>query len=146
MHNYKPSPIQWYPNVHFKCLNGDRRSLSPTILGIVIEATSTSVNSAKPNFTPIGVNSALDKLQSYLPQQRRLCFRRCLSVCLLATLCRFAQIFRGWQWANEQRLNFGDDRITDPDSDLYRRTGKTCLGTGMHCPSASSWFCNLSQI
>jgi len=31
-------------------------------------------------------------------------------------------------------------RITDPDTDPdpYRNTGKTCLGGGMHCPSASS--------
>ena len=28
-------------------------------------------------------------------------------------------------------------RITDPDNP-YRNTGKTCLGGGMHCPSASS--------
>ena len=25
----------------------------------------------------------------------------------------------------------------DPDLDLYCDTGKTCLGRGMHCPSAS---------
>jgi len=32
-------------------------------------------------------------------------------------------------------------RITDPDADpdLYRDTGKICLGGGMHCPSASSF-------
>ena len=34
-------------------------------------------------------------------------------------------------------LNFGGD--TDPDTCLYRDTGKTCLGGGMHCPSASSF-------
>jgi len=28
-------------------------------------------------------------------------------------------------------------RITDPDCD----TGKTCLGGGMHCPSASIFYC-----
>jgi len=44
-----------------------------------------------------------------LPPPRRLRFRRCLSVCLLATLRRNLQtdlqeIFReGWQWANEQK-------------------------------------------
>jgi len=27
-------------------------------------------------------------------------------------------------------------RIADPDT--YRDTGKTCLGRGVHCPSASS--------
>ena len=30
-------------------------------------------------------------------------------------------------------LNFGGD----PDTDPYRDTGKTCVGGGMHCPSAS---------
>jgi len=64
-----------------------------------------------------------------LPPPRRLCFCRCLSVCLsvslsvclfvclLATLRQKArtrtdlhEIFRkGWQWANEQMLNFGGD-------------------------------------
>jgi len=28
--------------------------------------------------------------------------------------------------------------ITDPDSDPYRDTSKTCLGGAMHCPSTSS--------
>ena len=70
----------------------------------------------------------------------------CLSVCLLATLrtifrTDLHEIFReGWQSANEQ-----NDKIlvaiwiTDPDP--YRDTGKTCLGVGMHCPSASSLEC-----
>jgi len=31
------------------------------------------------------------------------------------------------------------DRDTDPNRDPYRETGKTCLGGGMHCPSASSF-------
>jgi len=33
-------------------------------------------------------------------------------------------------------------RITDPDTDmdLYHDTGKTCLGRGMHCPSAFSFW------
>jgi len=34
-------------------------------------------------------------------------------------------------------LNFGGDRNTDPAPD--RDIGKTCLGGGMHCPSASSY-------
>jgi len=49
----------------------------------------------------------------------------------------------GWQWANEQ-INeiikfFVAIRITDldPDPNPYRDTGKTYLGGGMHCPSAS---------
>jgi len=40
------------------------------------------------------------------------------------------------------RLNFGGD--LDHKSgwhlDQYHGTGKTCLGGGMHCPSASSLF------
>jgi len=31
------------------------------------------------------------------------------------------------------------DLDTDPDPDPYRYTGKTYLGGGMHCPSASSF-------
>jgi len=43
-------------------------------------------------------------------------------------------------------LNFGGD--PDPDSDPYHDTGKTCLGGGMHCPSASSsqLFSNLVDL
>ena len=49
---------------------------------------------------------------SYLPPPRRLCFRRCLSVCLLATLRKNFQtdlneIFgEGSQWASEQTFKF----------------------------------------
>jgi len=52
----------------------------------------------------------------------RLCFRRCLFVCLLATLRKkfrthLHEIFKeGWQWANKKWLNFSGD----PDH---------CLGT-----------------
>jgi len=48
----------------------------------------------------------------------------------------------GSQWANEQ--NFGMAiRITNPDTDPdpYHDTGKTCLGGGMRCASASSSVC-----
>jgi len=34
--------------------------------------------------------------------------------------------------------NTDPDRDTDPEPDPYRDTGKTCLGGGMHCSSASS--------
>jgi len=45
-----------------------------------------------------------------------------------------------------KRLNFGGDPDQgsgygfggNPDPDPCRYTGKTCLGEGMHCPSASS--------
>jgi len=43
-----------------------------------------------------------------LPPARRICFRRCLSVCLLATLRKnfrtdLHEVFRkGWQWTSEQ--------------------------------------------
>jgi len=70
-----------------------------------------------------------------------------------------------WQWASEQRLNFGGDTDHRLDTGIVFRirhyweirkviidghksaahtdsqdggTGKTCLGEGMHCPSASS--------
>jgi len=47
-----------------------------------------------------------------LPPPRRLCFRRWLSVCLLATLHKnirtdLHEIFgEGWQWANEEMIKF----------------------------------------
>ena len=75
------------------------------------------------------------------------CLSVCLSVCLLATLRKNFQmdlheIFReGWQWASEQMIILVVIRITDPNLDPHRDTGKTCLGGGvrMHCPSASSY-------
>ena len=48
----------------------------------------------------------------FLPPSRKLCFHRCLPVCLLATLRKNFQtdlheIFRdGWQWASEQLVKF----------------------------------------
>ena len=47
-----------------------------------------------------------------LPSPKWLCFRRCLSVCLLATLRKnfrtdLHESFReGWQWTNEQLIKF----------------------------------------
>jgi len=68
----------------------------------------------------------------------------CLSFCLLATMRKNSQtdlheIFReGWQWAHQQTVKFwwrsGSRIRTDPDA--HHNTGKTCLGGGMHCPSA----------
>jgi len=62
-------------------------------------------------------------------------------VCLLATLRKNFQtdlheIFleKVGNGPMNKWLNFGGN----PDHDLYRDTGKTCLGRGMHCPSASS--------
>ena len=80
-------------------------------------------------------------MKTLLPLPRRLCSRRCLSVCLLATLRNnflmdLHEIFgEGWQWAVNKRLNFGGNPHP------YCETGKTCLGGGMHCPSASSCKC-----
>jgi len=51
-------------------------------------------------------------LSCLLPPARRLCFRRCLSVCLLATLRKnfptdLHEIFReGWQLVDEQMTKF----------------------------------------
>ena len=43
-------------------------------------------------------------------------------------------------WSRNKRLNFGGDPdlYTDDDTDPDRDTGKTCLGGGLHCPTASS--------
>jgi len=55
------------------------------------------------------------------------------------------EIFReGWQWASEHMIKFlVAIRMTDPDTvpdpNPYRGIGKTCLGGGMQCPSASSF-------
>jgi len=76
----------------------------------------------------------------------------CLSVCLLASLCKKFQmdlheIFSGTvgnrpviKW-----LNFGGDSDhgsgSGYESDPGHYTCKTCLGRGMHCSSASSFIC-----
>ena len=50
-----------------------------------------------------------------LPRPRRLCFRRCLSVCLFATLHKnfrmdvHEMFMEGWQCPVNKRLNFGGD-------------------------------------
>ena len=125
---------------------------------------------------------------TFLPPPRSICFRRCLSVCLLATLRKnfrtdLHEIFsEGWQWASQQMCTFwwqsgslsgyrncfpnlslmGDtesginrlrcatlqcmartsrhrhsnyDVITSPSHN--RQPRQTCLGGGMHFPSAS---------
>ena len=78
-----------------------------------------------------------------------------MSVCLLATLHKNFQtdlheIFReGWQSASEQMIKFwglevairirairNTDQDPNPDTVRIRHNGKTCLGGGMHCPSA----------
>jgi len=52
----------------------------------------------------------------------------------------FAWNFReGWQWANEQIIKFAGGGCY---LDLYRDTGKTCLGRGVHSPSASGFNCS----
>ena len=76
------------------------------------------------------------------PPPRRICNRRCLFVCLLATLHKnfptdLHDILReGWQWANEQMIRF-----------WWRSgSGKTCLCGCMHCPSASSFALNRTEF
>jgi len=74
----------------------------------------------------------------------------CLFVCLFVSNFaqklpnRFAWNFQGrlavGQWTNDKILVA--IWITDADADPYRDTGKTCLGRGMHCPSASSYYCD----
>jgi len=38
------------------------------------------------------------------------------------------------------RIRIITDPHTDTDPDMNRDTDKTCLGGGMHCPSASSYI------
>ena len=47
----------------------------------------------------------------------------------------FEQMIKFW-WRLDLDLDPDADLHTDPDPDSD--TGKTCLGGGMHCPSASS--------
>jgi len=72
----------------------------------------------------------------------------CLSVCLLAALCKncctdLHEIFRE-DWPVSKWLHFGGDLDhwsgygSGSYPDLDCDTGKMCLGGGMHCPSASS--------
>ena len=89
-----------------------------------------------------------------------------LFVCLLATLREnfgtdLHEIFtEGWQWATEQTIKFrwlsgplsgcsdcfpdssllGDTESAAHTDSPDGGTGKTCLGGGMHCPSASSYI------
>ena len=70
----------------------------------------------------------------------------CLSVCL--SVSNFAQTSERIcviaQWAIEnKRLNFGGDpdHGSGYESGYGSGSGKTCLGGGMHCPSASSLHC-----
>jgi len=65
--------------------------------------------------------------------------RRCSFVCLLATLhknVRTSIKFSGT--VDNGPTNKTNDKIFVA-IDLDRDTGKTCLGGGMHCPSASSF-------
>jgi len=89
------------------------------------------------------------------------CLSVSLFVCLLATL---RKNFRTdlheisgerWQETNEQMVKFcwrsesqmqSESQIRNLDPDPLRHTSTTCLGGGLHCPSASSLFscvCNL---
>jgi len=71
----------------------------------------------------------------------------CLSVWLSVSISNFVQTLQnGFAWNFQERLTIGKwtkdqilvaVRIADPDCE----TDKTCLGGGMHCPSASSSEC-----
>jgi len=83
---------------------------------------------------PSGLYRLFSVSDIYLRQGGYVFVAVCLFVCL--SVSNFAhklpnglhEIFReGWQWANEQTLNFGGD----PDPDPYRDTGKTGLGEGI---------------
>jgi len=69
----------------------------------------------------------------------------CLFVCL--SVSNFAQKLPNRFASNFQgRLAMGqstNNQTFGGDPDPYRDTGKTCLGGGMHCPSASSFDIDL---
>ena len=109
-----------------------------------------------PNISEGGVATrlTLSMLNAFLlSPPRRLCFRRCLFVCLLATLRKnfrtdLHEIFRkGCNGSLNKWLNFvGAISIRFARwRDWYRDTGKTCVGGGMHCPSASSYLSSSAE-
>jgi len=73
-----------------------------------------------------------------------------LSVCLFVSNV-VQKLPNGFAWNCQGRLamvHYTNDsilvaiRVRNPDTDSYRDSGKTCLGRGMHCPSASSCHCH----
>jgi len=87
-----------------------------------------------------------------LPPPRRLCFRRrCLFVCLLATLrtdlVKFSGKVGNGTWTKDYIFVPISHRFARR-RDWYRDTGKTCLGGRIHCPSSSSlyYMCDSEQL
>ena len=103
----------------------------------------------------------------FITSSKEGCFRRCLSVCLLATLCRnfltdLHESFReGWQCDNQQLIGGDPDTdwfpdlslLGDTESGILQSRARTsrrhnssydlitspALGGCMHCVIASSW-------
>jgi len=75
------------------------------------------------------------------------CLFVCLLVCLLATLPKTAESicmkFSGkvGNGTRNRWLDSGNDPDQDSRPGSVSRTAKTCLGGGMHCPSASRYYC-----
>ena len=77
------------------------------LLLLLLSSSSSLSSSCAPSSRVI-----LSHVTALLPPPRTICNRRCLSVCLLATLRKnfwtdSHEIFRkGWQWATEQTIKF----------------------------------------
>jgi len=85
----------------------------------------------------------LDLFVTFAKEDMKASFFVRLSVCLLATLrtdfqMDLHEIFRE-EWTNDPDTDPDTDTDLDMDPDPYRDTGKTCLGGGVHSPSASSF-------
>ena len=85
-------------------------------------------------------------LWNSLPPPRRICFRRCLSVCLSATLRKNFQtdlheIFReGWQWASEQNIKFWWRSVSP--SDGY----SDCFGGFVTIGRYGKWLADINRL
>jgi len=100
---------------------------------------SWSICVTAPSFIVVGL-TPYEICQLLLSPTRRLCFCRCLFVCL--SISKFAQKRICMKFSKKvgsgpanKRLNFSGD--PDPDPDPYRYTGKACLGGGLLCLYAS---------
>ena len=115
--------------------------------GIMV-APSGRLPSCRPHETHPFFDCLWPLLLLLLPPPMRLRFNRylsvCLSVCLLASQ-RIRMTFSGTVGNGplNKWLYFG----VDPDQGSGDRdTGKTCLGGGMHCLCASSYYYSASEV
>ena len=76
--------------------------------------------------------------------KEELCFHRCLFVAKTSKQICMKFLGKVGNDPMNKWLNFGgncEPIRQDRWQDLYHDTGKMCLGGGMHCPSASRFFC-----